>query len=364
MAQSPPVSRDCLVVCACCGKEYKVRDAIDAALYRGDLESIWKEFLCNVQAEQRAKELELDLGYDAVAEMAELFRYEHDLITAEETERWLEQRGLTLEDFSDFFARRHWRGALEEHIAPTEPDLVSAPAELRHLFTAELMFEDQLEVLTKRLMRRLAAHAATGADGIDPKEIAAERRQFFERNKISASKLGAWLDQIERDEQWLEETAIMEVLYRRSCESVLNLQARKKQLAMLRIPLTRFETEVIEVESLDAAKEALFCIREDGMSMEEVASEARYPHRRISFRHEDVPAELQRKFWSVTEGDLLEPLPRGDSFELYRITQKSEPDLSDTIVRERIDERLLEQYFGDLVRDHVQIRLETTARTQ
>ena len=364
MAQIPSLSRDCLVLCACRGKEYRVRDAIDGALYRGDLEPMWKEFLCNVQAEQRAKELDLELDYDAIDEKAERFRYEHDLITAEETERWLEQHGVTLEDFSDYFARHHWRGALEEEIASKGPGFVSAPAALRDLFAAELMFTDQLEVLTRQLMRRLAAHAATQADGIDPKEAADERRRFLERNEIQASKLSAWLDQIERNEDWLNETAVMEVLYRRGCDSVVNSQARKKQLAVLRMPLTRFEAEVIEVESLDAAKEALFCIREDGMSMEEVASEARYPHRRISFRHEDVPAEWQQKFWSVTAGDLLEPLPRGDSFELYRITHKSEPDLSDATVQERIDEHLLEQHFAELVRDHVQVRSETAAQTQ
>ena len=41
----------------------------------------------------------------------------------------------------------------------------------------------------------------------------------------------------------------------------------------LRLRLTRFEIERIELESRDAAKEALFCVREDGMSMEEVATE-------------------------------------------------------------------------------------------
>ena len=48
-------------------------------------------------------------------------------------------------------------------------------------------------------------------------------------------------------------------------------QARQRELGALRLPLTRFETEVIELESRDAAQEALFCVREDGMSMEEVA---------------------------------------------------------------------------------------------
>ena len=364
MAHIQPVSRAGFVVCACRGREYKARDAIDAALFRGELESIWKEFLCNMRAEQRAKELQLELDYDAVEEKAELFRYEHDLITAEETERWLEDRGLTLEDFSDYFARRHWRTALEENISPENVDFVSASPELRQLFTTELIFDGELNVLSKQLMWRLAARAANGEDSVDPKEIVTERQQFLDQNKIKAAKLSAWLARIDRDEDWLQETAAMEAVFRRIRERVLNSQARKKQLAMLRMQLTRFEAEVIEVESLDAAREALFCIREDGISMAEVAAEARYPHRHISFRHEDVPPQLQQKFWSVGPGDLLEPLARGDGFELYQITQKSEPDLGDTIVQERIDERLLEQYFSDLVRDHVELRLQAAPPMQ
>ena len=57
-------------------------------------------------------------------------------------------------------------------------------------------------------------------------------------------------------------------------------------------------------------------------------------------------------------GDLLDALPRGDGFEIYRITKKSEPELSDAIVQERIDQRLLDQHFSGLVRQHVEARLQ------
>lgn len=361
MAQIQSVSRDGLVVCACGGKEYNVRDAIDAALFRAELESVWKEFLSSVAAEEQAKKSQLDPDYGAIEEMAELFRYEHDLITAEETEQWLADRGLTLEDFSDYFARRCWRTALERNVLPDDAELVFASAELRELFTIELIFSDELDCLTTELTWRLAAQAANGTADVDPKEISDERQQFLDRNKINGSKLKRWLNRIGRDEQWLEETLAMEVTYRRVCETVLTEQGRQKQLAMLRMPLTRFEAEVIEVESSDAAREALMCIREDGMSMEQVATEARYPYRRTAFRYEDVPNELQQKFWSIGAGALLEPLPRGDGFELYRIIKKSEPELGDTIVQERIDERLLERHFSALVRDFVQMRLPVSS---
>ena len=65
MAPIQSISGDALVVCACGGKEYKARDVIDAALFRGELEKSWKEFLCRIAAEQRARELKLELDYVA-----------------------------------------------------------------------------------------------------------------------------------------------------------------------------------------------------------------------------------------------------------------------------------------------------------
>jgi hypothetical protein len=128
-------------------------------------------------------------------------------------------------------------------------------------------------------------------------------------------------------------------------------------LLALRLPLTRFETEVIELESLDAAREALFCVREDGMSMEEVATEGRYPYRRADFLLEDLPVDAQQRFVSVSAGDILGPLARRNGFELCRVINKIEPQADDPNVQSRIDQRLLERHFSELARRHVQRRL-------
>jgi len=355
MADTQSVSHDDLVVCASGGKEYKAPDAIDAALLRGQLQAAWKEFLCHVKAEKRAEELELELDDDAINEAAESFRYQHDLITAEETEQWLGARSLTLDDFSDYLARQYWHGAFDEDIEPEDVDFTSAPPELRELFTLELILSGELSRLTTQLMWRLAALAASAKE--NPEAIAAEREKFFDRTKIGAAELSDWRNRIGRDEQWFDEMLATEAAYCQRCEALLDPQVRKKELAMLRIPLTRLEAEVIELESPDAAREALFCIREDGMSMEEVAAEGRYPYRRTAFLQEDVPSELQQKFLSVAVGDVLGPLARGDGFELYRITKKLEPQLDDPSVQQRIDQRLVERHFSELTSRYVEPRL-------
>ena len=150
---------------------------------------------------------------------------------------------------------------------------------------------------------------------------------------------------------------VIDAAYRTRRDALLVPQARQHELIALRLSLTQFETEIIEFESRDAAKEALFCVREDGMSMEEVAIEGRYPYRRVEFVLEDISLEAQQKFLCVSPGQVLNPIERGDGFELYRIVRKIEPRLDDPRVKSRIDQRLLDRHFSELVSKYVERRL-------
>ncbi len=151
MPSTESVSHYDLIVCACGDQEYTARDAIEAAIFRGELDATWKKFLHSVAAEKQADELDLDPDESAISGAAEAFRYEHDLITAEETEAWLENRGLTFDDFSDYFSRQYYAGALHD-IVPGEVEYASASSELRELFVAELILSGELERMTKELM--------------------------------------------------------------------------------------------------------------------------------------------------------------------------------------------------------------------
>jgi len=358
MPSTESVSHGDLIVCACGNHEYKARDAIQAVLFRGELDSQWKKFLKRVESEKRADELDMDLDEAEFDAAAEAFRYEHDLITAEETEQWLAAHGLTLDDFSDYFARQYWGKTLTEGVHPEETEYLSAPAELRELFTTDLILSGELDRMTTQLSWRLAARGA--AKEADPDAIAAQERKFFDRHEIKPAQLPNWLQRLGRDAEWFNEMLAIEAAYDRHRESLLLPQARQRELTMLRLPLTRFETEIIELESRDAAQEALFCVREDGMSMEEVAMEGRYPYRRVDFLLEDIPADLQQRFLSVSAGDILEPISRGDGFELCRITKKIEPQPDDPAVRLRVEQRLLDRHFSELVGKYVERRLGTS----
>ena len=357
MANTESVSHDDLVVCACGEQEFTARDAMEAALFRGHMDDLWQPFLRGLAAEKQTEEAEIDLDDEAIDTAAEQFRYEHDLITAEETEQWLAARGLNLDDFGSYFARRTCLDALGDDVKAEEIDYLSAANDLRQTFAAELILSGALDRITTDLSWRLAAAAATARDEVDPDTVAAERGYFLDRALLTEEELPAWLQKLERDSSWLDQMLRMEAEYRQRSESLLNPQTRQREMSLLRLPLTRFDTEVIELESRDAAQEALFCVKEDGMSMEEVATEGRYPYKTLSFLQEDIPEDLQQKFLSVAVGDILEPITRGDGYELYRITGKTEPQAGDPAVEERIDGILLYRHFSELAARYIEPRL-------
>jgi len=355
MPSAESVSHEELILCSCRDREYKTRDVIDAALWRGDLDGPWSLFLIRLEAEKHADQSNMEMDEDEIDAAAEAFRYERDLITAEETEQWLAARGLTLDDFSDYFGRRYWGIRLNGEVTSPDTPYPSASEELRRLFASDLIFSGDIDGLTTQLTWRLAA--ACDEPPADAEALTEEREAFLERQGIQAADVDHWLQQLGRDAAWLSEMEALEAAFLKRLDAVLVPQALKNELVALRLPLTRFETEVIELESRDAAREAVFCVNEDGMSMEEVAAESRYPFRKVNFLLEDLPPELQQLFLSVSAGEVLQPMPRGDGFELCRVINKIEPDPEDEAVKQRVEQRLLDKHFNDLSAKYVERRL-------
>ena len=355
MSNTETLPIDSKVIFLCGERSFTVRDLLGAAHFRGELEPAWKNLLRLVAAERKADAEGLEVVDDAIDNAAEQFRYQRDLITAEETEGWLTERGLTLSDFSAHFVRHYW-GEKWEDIEPEVVDYFSAPNDLRELLTSELILSGELDRMALRLSWRVAARCAAEERPASAELIAEEQARFFERSGLAEDQLAEWLERLGCDPEWFRAALEMEAIHRRDCDALLSRQAREREVAALRLPLTRFEVETIELDSLDAAREALLCVREDGMTMEEVAAEGRYPYRRPKPLLEEIPEELQQKFLSVHPGEILEPIAHGDGFHLCRVIGKAEPDVNDPVVQERAENRILDRHFADLTTRHIQWR--------
>ena len=325
-----------------------MRDVLDWARVRGELEPSWRNFAQALECHRRATDEELETDDSAIDSAAIGFRYQHDLITAEETEGWLGNRGLTLTEFGEYFVRQYWARTFSGQVNSSYHSYSSAQTEEKDLFLIDLTLSGELDRLAEQLSFRVAAQAA---EEKTEEDVATEREQFIAREQIE--DMADWLKQFGRDQHWLDAMIAAERVYQRQLTAQISSRALERELLSMRLNLTRFELEVIEVDSRDAAAEVIACVRSDGMDMSEIADESRYPFRRSEILLEDLPLEQQQSFLSVKAGALLEPIAREDAFEVCRIKSRADPQLSDTDVRKRLEERLSSRHFSELVGRHI-----------
>jgi len=139
MPISEPIARENRVIFSRGEREFTAGEIIDCAVLRGEIDPLWDEFVRVRECDRLANEQSLEPDESAVDAAAIAFRYQHDLITAEETERWLESRGVTLGEFGEYFARKYWgrtySGSTQVPIATYQ----TSAAEEKDLFVVDLI---------------------------------------------------------------------------------------------------------------------------------------------------------------------------------------------------------------------------------
>src|SRR5213082_3317689 len=159
MPVSQSITRENRVIFSSGDRGFTAKEVVDCAVVRGEIDPLWRVFLRLTECDRRANERELEVDDSALDSAAIAFRYEHDLITAEETERWLENRGVSLGEFGEYFARKYWghsySGATQ---VPTSTYQTAAPEE-KDLFLVDLILSGSLDQMAERLSYRIAAQA-------------------------------------------------------------------------------------------------------------------------------------------------------------------------------------------------------------
>jgi hypothetical protein len=175
-----------------------------------------------------------------------------------------------------------------------------------------------------------------------------ERARFLERTGSDEASLPGALNQLGRGAEWLEECLRMEVRYRQLCDMLLTDEARARALAAQRLPLTKIKIEMLTLRSRHAAQEAVLCLREKLLSKDELAKECRASWEPQEFFLGDCAPEVQQEFLSAAPGEVLAPKPFEQAFVVSRIEAKTDPDLADSQIRARLDQRLLRGHFSEL----------------
>ncbi len=325
------------------GRSFLFRDVLQAAAVRGNLDSFLQQTVRAWQAMAQAQESGLESERTSVEALMEEYRYERDLVSAEETERWLERWGLTPEDFLDYFTRQYWVNC-DSGSGISGPDL--EPPEWSNLWIADMVLSGEWV----RWARQLATEVVCGLD-VQPASTEGMQPlldRFKQGRGWSEGTWAQWLTDWE-----LQPARVAEILRRQEIvqnrqRKALSPSARELVVDEQRMALVRVDLEVVGFDSEEAAKEGYSCAVSDGLSLELVARESGYTLEHRSFFLRDLPDGLKMAVLSAYPGAILPPHPEGGMVDVYRVVRHTEPTLADPEVSGAIDAILIQRHFGDL----------------
>lgn len=334
------------------GVVYTVDDAVASAIFTGALDEAVEETAALCIAEECAEEEGVQPAAEALQRVSEKFRYEHDLISAGETEGWLESRGLRLDDFTGWLYQRLCRSACA--VAGISLDDFDVPNDLSDLLRVHLWMSDGMEDLSEQLERRVAAGLEISKGG-NTILTDSEMQSFLGRHRLDDRLLAGWLAARDRDDEWLAETVKREAAFNRAVSLALTPEARARKLSAMQMSLAKIELETLEFGSEAAAKEAFLCVREDGESLSEIANESGYHAERLSAWLTDLDDTLGRRILGAGAGEVLGPVQSRGRFQVCQVLRRIEPSLSDPAVLSRIDEVIIDEFFDELCGRHVHV---------
>jgi hypothetical protein len=335
-----------------------------AADFRGEILPLWRAWQRTLPAVQLGLSRGQDPNENALQERIDEFRYRRSLTAAEECEDWLAQRGLTPTDLRDYFVRTYWARSLSEEAHKCEL-LAPDSSELLSSFRKDLLLSEDFDRMARRLAWRVAASAEACGDLTIPSAPVRSATPAEALQPVSlewAPACGA-ASVFKPDPRWTAELEVLEAAYEEQSVSVLTTENRRRMAGSLRLSLLRVDLELLDLESEGAAREALLCVRDDGLTLSQVAPAAGSEVRKLSALLEDLPEKWRQPVLSATFGKVVGPLVAERRYSVCRVESKREPQLERSDVQERVDKALLRQHFLELEGRHIRWRidLEVTA---
>lgn len=321
---------------------YTWLDMVLAAMIRGDWSHFDQQVTRGAALTARAAQQNEWPDGAAVDAEATAFRYDRDLLTIDETEAWLADAGLTMELWTDLLIRGLLRAtddgaALAPVAVATDDALVRAEGICSGLF---LQFTEQL-----------AARAALA----DALEEPVEPDVVQEIVDTVYRTWPAWLEGIAPDRLGprLQHLATVDAGFRAVAARMADDESMAARVDRSRLEWMRVDLERLSFETADAAAEAALCVREDGMTLSDVAMEAGQPIEDVRAVLEDLEEPLREVVLSAGVDTLVGPVALGERLAVAMVISKMPPSLDDPLVRQRAERAIMQSLGQKAIFSHV-----------
>ncbi|HEY7545536.1 MAG TPA: hypothetical protein VID27_11665 [Blastocatellia bacterium] len=259
---------------------------------------------------------------DEIREAANAFRYAHNLISAEDARTWLARWKMTIDDWMNYLRgqslRNRWAARLRE-ILTANP---VSDEEVAEVIQSHAVCADKLGDWAVRLAGRAAVASNSGSlDTLDqsPRDLIARIEAEFERQR--------------------QQTVTPKLI--------------EARIAAHRLDWIRFDCRYVWFGEERIAREAAFCVTEDGLTLDEVARDARGVVQRWNFYLDELDAAARPYFLAARQGDWLGPVKLLEGFPLFSILAKRMPAADDPLIRERAEQSIIASLMERAINERV-----------
>ena len=324
---------------------YIWEDMVLAAYLWGDWVALRRRAGAGLACLRRLDDLgaEDGLDEDEVEAAAAEFRYERDLIAAEDMEAWLDERGLTADGWLEYIRRsllvEQWAADLEE----IQQEYPVGDDEVDEVIVCEAICGGHAAALASRLAARAAVYARTVDEAPDRRDgvPADEVKRILAALPADVHERGLPELTPEACRARLEPLARIEAVWQRFAASLVTPPAIRAQLAVHQLDWIRLSVRSLSLRDPDAAREVALCVREDGRDLAEVATEVGADLGEAEWYLDEVDASLRDHLVGAQGGDFLGPLPLDEGYVLVSVIAKQLPSEEDPNVRARAERALL-----------------------
>lgn len=308
------------------GEIFHWGDVVQHAQASGRWEELQAEAREGLACESHFDTIEEDGAEEAIEDAAAEFRYDRELITAEEMEAWLEARGLTPEEWMGYIRRVVLRQLWADDLADIVAEHPVDDADLESALRVDLLCSGNHRILAEELAVEAAAAAAA------PPRAPSAPYAPYAPERITELR--------DRAAQFRQHAVGPATLAR---------EISSNQMEWIRV-----DCQAIGFGEEGPAREAALLLREDELDIAEVAGEADVPIEEVVFYLDQLDPEQHSRFLGSAVDDVIGPVKgEDDIYTVYQVVAKVMPSVDDPEIVRRAEEGLLARVLASEVNRRV-----------
>ena len=264
-----------------------------------------------------------------IREAVTAFRYAHNLISAEDTGAWLNHWELTMDDLTNYLRGQLlaelWANRLDEISSAHPANDEAVAAVIRKYAVCSDLFGQWAQELAGR------------------SAIAAKSGSLAVRSGLLNAATGSPRELVAR----------IESEFQQARQQAVTPQKLQSKISDHRLDWVRFDCRYLWFAEERVAREAAWCVTEDGLSLDEVAADARAEVQQWNFYLDEIDSNARPHFLAARQGDWLGPLKLRDGFPVFSVIEKVMPSDDDPLIRQRAEKAIVAGLMAQAINERV-----------